>query len=124
MLGACLSIQREPRWQREGVDARRAAQAVAGPTAKPRNTADAPPAANPSGPGKFRFMHCCRLLIGIKPNRVASASPGASQAAGPKGDPAESPPSALLALVVGPPRLRARALKADFLLGHAGTHLV
>src|SRR5208337_2227485 len=47
--GACLSIPREPRWQGEGADARRAAPAVAGPTVKPRNAADAPPPANPKG---------------------------------------------------------------------------
>jgi hypothetical protein len=75
-----MSDPREPRWQREGADARRAAQAVAGSTAKPRNTADAPLAANPSGPGRFRFMHRCRLLIWNKPNRVGSASPEAKSA--------------------------------------------
>ena len=75
-----MSIQREPRWQREGADARRAAQAVVGSTAKPRNTADAPLAANPSGPGRFRFMLCCRLLIGSRPNFVGSASPEAKSA--------------------------------------------
>jgi len=42
-----MSILREPRWQGEGADARRAAQAVVGSTDKPRNTADAPPPANP-----------------------------------------------------------------------------
>ncbi len=50
------------------------------PTAKPRNTADAPLAANPVGPGRFRFRLCCRLLIGNKPNRVGSASPEAKSA--------------------------------------------
>jgi len=43
---------------------------------------------------------------------------------GPSSDRAESLPSALRSFVVGPPRLRARALKAGFPLGHAGTHLV
>jgi hypothetical protein len=56
-------------------------RAVVGSTDKPRNTADAPHPANPSGPGRFRFMHCCRLLIGIKPNFVGSASPEAKSAA-------------------------------------------
>jgi len=45
------------------------------------------------------------------------ARAGGLRVAGP-----QSPPSALLALVVGPPRLRARALKAGFLLCHAGAH--
>src|SRR5260370_16168479 len=74
MIGACLSIQREPRWQREGADARRAAQAVVDSTGKPRNTADAPLAANPSGADGFAFIRRCRLLIGVKPNFVGSAS--------------------------------------------------
>jgi len=73
-LGACLSIPREPPGQGEGADARRAAQAVVDSTAKPRNTADAPHPANPSGPAKFRFIRRCRLLIGNIPNRVGSAS--------------------------------------------------
>ena len=73
-LGACLSIPREPRWQREGADARRAAQAVVGSTDKPRNAADAPSRANPSGADGFAFIRRCRLLIGIKPNFVGSAS--------------------------------------------------
>src|ERR1022692_1617735 len=72
-LGACLSIPREPRWLGEGADARRAAQDVASATAKPRNTADAPHQANPEGPGRFRFIHRCRLLIGCYP--TASAPP-------------------------------------------------
>src|SRR5208282_3092554 len=46
-LGACPSIPREPRWQGEGADARRAVQAVVGSTVKPRNAVDAPPPANP-----------------------------------------------------------------------------
>jgi hypothetical protein len=72
--GACLSNQREPRWQREGADARRAATPKADSTVKPRNAADAPLAANPSGADGFAFIRRCRLLIGIKPNFVGSAS--------------------------------------------------
>jgi hypothetical protein len=56
------------------VDARRAAQAVAGTTAKTRNAADARLPANPSGPDGFAFIRRCRLLIGIEPNHVGSAS--------------------------------------------------
>ncbi|HTD75122.1 MAG TPA: hypothetical protein VK652_16465, partial [Steroidobacteraceae bacterium] len=41
---------------------------------KPRNTADAPSRANPSGADGFAFIRRCRLLIGIKPNFVGSAS--------------------------------------------------
>ena len=59
-----MSIPREPRWLGEGADARRAAQDVVSATSKPRNTADAPHQANPEGPGRFRFIHRCRLLIG------------------------------------------------------------
>jgi hypothetical protein len=58
----------------------RAAQAVAGSTVKPCNTADAPLAANPSYPCRFRFMLCCRLLVGNIPNRVGSASTEAKSA--------------------------------------------
>lgn len=50
--GACLSNPREPRCPGEGTDARRAARAVAGSTAKPRNAADAPLPANPEENGK------------------------------------------------------------------------
>jgi hypothetical protein len=74
-------MQREPRWQREGADARRAARSVVVSTDKPRNTADAPPAANPSGADGFDFIHRCRLLIGIEPNFVASASTEVKSAA-------------------------------------------
>jgi hypothetical protein len=62
------------------VDARRAALAVAGTTAKTRNAADAPLPANPSGPDRFRFMHRRHLLIGNIPTRVGSASPEAKSA--------------------------------------------
>ena len=79
-LGACLIVLREPRWQGDGANARRAAQAVVDSTDKPRNTPDARHPANPSGPGRFRFMHRCRLHIGNKPNRVGSASPEAKSA--------------------------------------------
>jgi hypothetical protein len=64
VLGACLSIPREPRWLGEGADARRAAQDVVSATAKPRNTADAHHQANPLGAGRFRLIRRCRLLIG------------------------------------------------------------
>jgi hypothetical protein len=50
-------------------------------TDKPRNTADARHPANPKGPGKFRFIRRCRLLIGSKPNFVGSASTEAKFAA-------------------------------------------
>src|SRR5208282_4132183 len=56
-LGACLSIPREPLRFSEGADARRAAQAVVSATAKPRNTADAPPPANPSYPCRHLVRH-------------------------------------------------------------------
>ena len=69
-----MSIPREPRWLCKGADARRAAQPVVGATGKPRNTADAPSRANPSGADGFAFIRRCRLLIGIKPNVVGSAS--------------------------------------------------
>src|SRR5271157_3174545 len=72
-LGACLSIPREPRWLCKEADARRAAPAVVDSTAKPRNAADAPCRANPSGPDGFAFIHRCRLLIGFDP--TASAPP-------------------------------------------------
>src|SRR5450759_3885899 len=61
-LGACLSIPREPRWLCKGADARRAARAVVDSTDKPRNTADAPSRANPSGAVGFAFIRRCRLL--------------------------------------------------------------
>src|SRR5882757_4734925 len=77
-VGACLSIPREPRWQGEGADARRAAQAVVVTTGKQCNVANAPPhgsdgtptpngcarangLANPSGPGR---------LLGSRPRRL------------------------------------------------------
>jgi len=41
---------------------------------KPRNAADAPPSANPSGAGRLAFTRRCRLLIGSRPNCVGSAS--------------------------------------------------
>src|SRR5580765_8162511 len=69
--GACLSIQREPRWLCKGVDARRAAQAVVGSTAKPRNAADAPCRANPPGPDGFAFIRRGRLLVGSDPTSSA-----------------------------------------------------
>ena len=73
-VGACLSIPREPRWLCKGADARRAAQSVVDATDKPRNAADAPSRANPSGADGFAFIRRCRLLIGIKPNFAGSAS--------------------------------------------------
>jgi hypothetical protein len=79
--GACLSIPHAPRWLGEGADARRAARDVVSATAKPRNAADAPHQANPSGPGRFRFIRRCRLLIGSRPNHVGSASAEAKSAA-------------------------------------------
>src|ERR1700674_3364948 len=68
MLGACMSILREPRWLGTlpvhgsctargtldpctGADARRAAPAVVGSTDKPRNTADAPSHRSDGPPG-------------------------------------------------------------------------
>jgi hypothetical protein len=72
--GACLTIPREPRWLCKGADARRAALAVVDSTGKPRNAADAPSRANPMGADGFAFIRRCRLLIGIKPNFVDSAS--------------------------------------------------
>src|SRR4030081_3292767 len=79
--GACLSISREPRWQGEGADARRAAPPVVVTTGKPCNAADAPLLANPSGPGRFPLMRRCRLLIGCIPNCVGSALPEGKSAA-------------------------------------------
>src|SRR6266404_3432505 len=96
--GACLSISREPRWQGEGADARRAAQAIVGTMDQPSNAADAPShgsvvppwrngcarangLANPSGPGRFPLMRRCRLLIGSLPNLVGSALPEGKSAA-------------------------------------------
>src|SRR6202051_1527296 len=79
--GACLGVSREPRWQGEGVDARRAAPPVVVTTAKPCNAADAPLLANPSGPGRFPLMRRCRLLIGCIPNCVGSALPEGKSAA-------------------------------------------
>src|SRR4029077_3624016 len=79
--GACLSILREPRWQGEGADARRAAPPVVVTTGKPCNAADAPLLANPSGPGRFPLMRRCRLLIGSLPNGVGSALPEGKSAA-------------------------------------------
>jgi len=73
-LGAYLSIPREPRWLCKGADARRAAQAVVDSTGKPRNAADAPSRANPSGADGFAFIRRCRLLIRSIPNFVGSAS--------------------------------------------------
>src|SRR6266404_6058597 len=80
-LGACLGLLREPRWQGEGADARRAAPPVVGTTGKPCNAADAPLLANPSGPGRFPLMRRCRLLIGSLPNCVGSALPEGKSAA-------------------------------------------
>src|SRR6266852_4663184 len=80
-LGACLSIPREPRWQGEGADARRAAQSIVDTMDKPCNAADAPLLANPSGPGRFPLMRRCRLLIGYLPNGVGSALPEGKSAA-------------------------------------------
>src|SRR5882724_6539706 len=79
--GACLNVSREPRWQGEGADARRAARPVVGTTGKPCNAADAPLLANPSGPGRFPLMRRCRLLIGSLPNCVGSALPEGKSAA-------------------------------------------
>ena len=76
-----MSIPREPRWQGEGADARRAAQAVVGSTDQPCNAADAPLPANPQGPGRFPLMRRCRLLIGSRPNYVGSALPEGKSAA-------------------------------------------
>src|ERR1700674_4745657 len=73
-LGARLSIPREPRWLCKGADARRAARPVVDSTGKPRNAADAPCRANPSGADGFAFIRRCRLLIGCLPNFVGSAS--------------------------------------------------
>src|SRR6267154_5187075 len=98
LLGACLSILREPRWQGEGVDARRAARSIVDTMDKPCNAADAPAhgsagtakyngcarakcLANPSGPGRFPLMRRCRLLIGSRPNSVGSALPEGKSAA-------------------------------------------
>src|SRR5258708_27454924 len=81
VLGAYLSIPREPRWQGEGADARRAAPPVVVTTGKPCNAADAPLLANPSGPGRFPLMRRCRLLIGLLPNLVGSALPEGKSAA-------------------------------------------
>src|SRR6202035_1029806 len=75
-----------------GADARRAAPPVVVTTGKPCNAADAPAhrsdrpqgldgctraqvLANPSGPGRFPLMRRCRLLIGLLPNLVGSATP-------------------------------------------------
>src|SRR5260221_6274174 len=97
-LGACLSIPREPRWQGEGADARRAAQSIVDTMDKPCNAAYAPAhraagtakyngcarakcLANPSGPGRFPLMRRCRLLIGCIPNCVGSALPEGKSAA-------------------------------------------
>src|SRR5713226_1307383 len=79
--GACLSISREPRWQGEGADARRAAQSIVDTMDQPCNAADAPLLANPSGPGRFPLMRRCRLLIGYLPNLVGSALPEGKSAA-------------------------------------------
>src|SRR5271170_5013026 len=55
----------------------------AGDVASPlRNAADAPLPANPKGPGRFRFIRRCRLLIGSSPNFVGSASAEAKSALG------------------------------------------
>src|ERR1700682_1193946 len=72
-LGACLSIPREPRWLCKGADARRAALGVVDSTPKPRNAADAPCRANPSGPDGFAFIRRCRLLLGIYPTSSGPA---------------------------------------------------
>src|SRR5882724_7306608 len=80
-IGACVCILREPRWQGEGADARRAAPPVVVTTGKPCNAADAPLLANPSGPGRFPLMRRCRLLIGSLPNGVGSALPEGKSAA-------------------------------------------
>src|ERR1700722_20234897 len=79
--GACLSVSREPRWQGEGADARRAARSIVDTMDKPCNAADAPLLANPSGPGRFPLMRRCRLLIGYLPNCVGSALPEGKSAA-------------------------------------------
>ena len=46
-----------------------------------RNAADAALPANPAGPGRFRLIRRCRLLIGSRPNHVGSASAEAKSAA-------------------------------------------
>src|ERR1700730_19266427 len=91
-LGARLGIMREPRWQGEVADARGAAPPLVVTTGKPCNAADAPALesdgtvkpdgcagakvlANPSGPGRFPLMRRCRLLVGLLPNGVGSATP-------------------------------------------------
>jgi hypothetical protein len=77
-----MSNPREPRWPGEGADARRAARAVAGSTVKPRNAADAPLTANPSGADSLLVVsRRCRLLIGGWPNFVGSASAEAKSVA-------------------------------------------
>ena len=93
-----MSILREPRWQGEGADARRAARSIVDTMDKPCNAADAPShgsvgppwdngcarangLANPSGPGRFPLMRRCRLLIGYIPNCVGSALPEGKSAA-------------------------------------------
>src|SRR5450631_4714694 len=72
-LGACLSIPREPRWQGEGADARRAAPAVAGTTVKPRNAADAPPLPTPRERADFPSFVVVASSLGLDP--TASAPP-------------------------------------------------
>ena len=93
-----MSILREPRWQGEGADARRAARSIVDAMDKPCNAADAPAhrsagtakyngcarakcLANPSGPSRFPLIHRCRLLIGSLPNLVGSALPEGKSAA-------------------------------------------
>src|SRR5712671_2705783 len=98
MLGACLSISREPRWQgRISVRGGRAWAATTdsalGADARTPHLTDpmtqaivngcvrAKVLANPSGPGRFPLMRRCRLLIGCIPNCVGSALPEGKSAA-------------------------------------------
>jgi len=74
ILGACLSIPREPRWLCKGADARRAAPAVVDSTAKPRNARRRPLQSNPSGPVGFAFISPLSPPHWVVPNLVGSAS--------------------------------------------------
>src|SRR6266567_4188976 len=73
LLGACLSISREPRWQGEGADARRAAPPVVVPRAS-RATPQTP-LSLPTLRDRADFPSCgvVASLLGIDP--IASAPP-------------------------------------------------
>ncbi len=73
--GACLSISREPRWQGEGADARRAAPPVVVPRAS-RATPQTP-LSLPTLRDRADFPSCgvVASLLGIIPNCVGSAIP-------------------------------------------------